>query len=102
MQLPFLTARGVTLLASIGSRRSNIEIIVSILEACRCDTCKTRVMYKCKLSFRQLEGYLQLLLKARLLTIENNKRSLMFRVSSKGKNFVEAYHTMKTMIENPV
>jgi predicted transcriptional regulator len=89
-------------LGSNGFRRSNIEIIASILEACRYGTCKTRVMHLCNLSSRQLEGYVDLLLKASLLIIENDHRSFMLVVSSKGKCFLNTYRAMKTMIEKPL
>jgi len=78
-----------------------MEIIVAILEACRLGTCKTQVMYKCCLNFKQLEGYLELLLKTNLLTIEIHHRFFMLTISDKGKGFLKTYQTMKTMIEQP-
>ena len=76
-----------------------MEIIASILEACRYGTNKTHVIYQCNLNLKQFEGYFALLLKANLLIIENNHRSFVLIVSSKGKCFLDAYDTMKTVIE---
>jgi len=44
-------------------------------------------------------GYLDVLLQANLLLIENNRRSLLLRVSGKGKDFLKAYSDVKTMLE---
>ena len=79
--------------------RTNLEIIASILDACHYGAKKTRVMYQCNLSFKQLRGYLDLLLEANLLLIENQPRYPLLRVSGKGKDFLKAYDSMKTLME---
>jgi predicted transcriptional regulator len=79
--------------------RTFLEIIASILDACQHGTRKTRVMYQCKMSSKQFTGYLDLLLEANLLLIDNDRRCFLFRVSSKGKDFLKAYNGMKTLVE---
>jgi predicted transcriptional regulator len=80
-------------------RRTSFEIMASILDACHCGTRKTDVMYQCKLSFKQLTGYLNLLLEANLLLINYDRQYFLLRVSSKGKDFLKAYNSMKTLME---
>ena len=80
-------------------RRTFLEIIACILDACQHGTRKTNVMYQCKMSSDQFKGYLNLLLEANLLLIDNDCPHFLFRVSSKGKNFLKAYNSMKTLIE---
>ena len=80
--------------------RTRIDIIASILDACHYGTKKTRVMYQCNLSFRQLTDYLDLLSKANLLIIENDRRFTLLRVSSKGKDLLKAYNSMKTIMNS--
>ena len=80
-------------------RRGHLEIIASILDACRYSTRKTRMISQCNLSYPQFMGYLDLLLKANLLLIENNRQSLLFTVSGKGKDFLKAYSSVMTMLE---
>lgn len=80
-------------------RRGHLEIIASILDACRYSTRKTRVISQCNMSYPQFMGYLDLLLKANLLLIENDSRSNLFTVSSKGKDFLKAYNSVITMLE---
>lgn len=86
-------------MASTSLRRSNVEIIASILKACRYGTNKTRAMYQCNMNFKQFEDYLDLLLKANLLVMENHRRYFMLTVSNKGKCFLNTYNNMKTMME---
>jgi predicted transcriptional regulator len=81
------------------NRRSNLEIIVSILDTCRAWAKKTQVMNQCNMSSKQFTGYLDLLLEANLLSMENDCRSLVLRTTSKGKDFLKAYNTLKTMME---
>jgi len=81
-------------------RRTRLDVIASILDACQYWTLKTHVMYQCNLSFKLLTDYLDLLLEAHLLLIEDDRRSLLFRVSSKGKDFLRAYDGIKTMMES--
>jgi predicted transcriptional regulator len=76
-----------------------MEIIASMLDVCRYGAKRTRVMGQCNLSFRQLESYLDVLLKANLLLIENDSRSFLLRVSGKGKDFLQTYDRMMTMLE---
>lgn len=80
-------------------RRTFLEIIASILDACRYGTRKTHVMYQCSLSFKQFAGYLDLLFEANLLLIDNDRKHSVFRVSSKGKDFLKTYNSLKTLME---
>jgi predicted transcriptional regulator len=88
------------ILSSINpERRTNLEIIASILNACHCGAKKTYMMSQCNMSSKQLTGYLDLLLEANLLLIKNNGRHPLFKVSNKGKDFLNAYETIKAMME---
>ena len=80
-------------------RRTYLEIIASILDVCRRGTRRTRVMGQCNMSSRQLTGYLDMMLKANLLSIQNDSRFPLFRVSGKGKYFLKAYNSMMNILE---
>jgi predicted transcriptional regulator len=56
-------------------------------------------MGMCGMSSKQLTGYLDMLLEANLLSIENDSRSPLFRASGKGKYFLQAYNSMMNMLE---
>jgi predicted transcriptional regulator len=51
------------------------------------------------MSSKQFTGYLDALLEANLLLIQNDRRSLLLRVSGKGKDFLKAYNSVITMLE---
>lgn len=75
-------------------KRSDIDIMASILsEACR-GSRKTRIMYRCNLSHRQLEVYLKLLLGMGFLV----SRSDLFETTAKGRKFLDAYRTLKALM----
>jgi predicted transcriptional regulator len=80
-------------------RRSDVEIMASILDACRYSRRKGHVMCECNVSSRQFTGYVGVLLKANLLLIEIDRGSILYRVSGKGKDFLKAFNGVKTMLE---
>jgi len=51
------------------------------------------------MSSKQFTGYLDMLLKANLLLIENDHPSLLLRVSGKGKDFLKTYNSVMSMLE---
>jgi predicted transcriptional regulator len=86
-------------LANNDARRSLFEIMAQILGACHANAKKTTLMYRCNMSFKQLTGYLDLMLGAKLLLIENSGPQLLFRISGKGRDFLKAYENLKRLME---
>ena len=85
---------------SFREKRSDIDIIADILIKAKEDTIKTRIMYKCNLSHRQLITYLNLLLKIGLLDSHSNEKSnkQYFRTTSKGSKFLSTYSKLKSLM----
>lgn len=82
-------------------RRSDIDIMANILSEANKGTKKTRIMYRCNLSHKQLQVYIQLLLDMEFLVTHQKKGSQKFdsfRTTSKGLKFIEAYHTLKGLM----
>ena len=81
-------------------KRSDIDIIADILIKAKEDTIKTRIMYKCNLSYRQLKIYLNLLQKIGLLDSHLNEKgnTQSFRITSKGSKFLGAYSKLKALM----
>jgi predicted transcriptional regulator len=50
------------------------------------------------MSFRQLAGYLDMMLGAKLLLIEDDGLHPLFRISSKGRYFLKAYEDLKSLM----
>ena len=76
-----------------------MEIVASILDACRYSKRKYHVMYTCNMSSPQFRGYLDMMLKANLLFAEIDSGHLLLKVTGKGKDFLKAYNGVKTMLE---
>ncbi len=82
-------------------KRSDIDIMANILSEANKGTKKTRIMYRCNLSHRQLQLYLQLLLDMGFLESDSKKEGAKlnhFRTTSKGIEFLDAYHTLKGLM----
>ena len=75
-------------------KRSDIDIMASILSEAHRGARKTRIMYRCNLSHRQLQAYLKLLSGMELLA----SRSDIFKTTAKGSKFVDAYRTLKALM----
>ena len=75
-------------------KRSDIEIMANILSEANGGARKTRIMYRCNLSHRQLQAYLKLLLRLGLLESPSDS----FKTTVKGRKFVDAYRTLKALM----
>ena len=75
-------------------KRSDIDIMASILDEARRGARKTRIMYRCNLSHRQLQVYLRLLSGMGFLTSGSD----IFETTVKGFKFLEAYRTLKALM----
>jgi len=85
------------------SMRSRIDIMAAILTEAVEDTRKTRIMYRCNLSHRQLQSYLKLLLSMGMLRsfLEGGEsESKFFETTQKGKEFLSAYRTLKALMSS--
>ena len=70
-------------------RRDKLVIMAEIMEISKTRALKTQIMYKANLSFSQLNEYLKLLTKIKLLekTVDENGKEI-YRSTSKGKDFL--------------
>jgi predicted transcriptional regulator len=75
-------------------KRSDIDIMANILDEARRGARKTRIMYRCNLSHRQLQAYLKLLLGMELLASQSD----FFQTTVKGRKFVDAYRALKALM----
>jgi len=82
-----------------------MDIIANILQAAANEggTKKTHIMYKCNLSFKQLNAYLEFLVEIGLLKsisarTETNENLLMFETTKKGQAFIKAYNNLSALL----
>jgi len=74
-------------------RRSYFEIIAEMLETAKDGAKKTRIMYRCNLSYRQTKRILNHLLETELLTIGNS-----YHTTEKGLQLLEAHYTLELLL----
>jgi len=81
--------------------RGRIDIIANILRESMDGAKKTHIMYRCNLSFRQLQLYSNLLLEKNLLQIVHEEESSeidFFEITDKGHAFLKAYKNISTLL----
>jgi len=84
------------------SVRGKIDIIADILDVAKTECRKTRIMYACNLSFRQLRVYVDFLVKRGFLTLSNAeaKTGQNLRTSKRGLDFLKAYQSLQAVISS--
>ena len=80
-------------------KRSDIDIMANILSEANKGTKKTRIMYRCNLSYSQLQVYLDVLRDMGFLASHSKKEGgklNYFKTTSKGLKFLEPTTPLKT------
>jgi predicted transcriptional regulator len=81
--------------------RGRIDILADILEQAREGSKKTRIMYACNLSFRQLRVYLDFLVRKGFLSLSaSGVESRVFKTTRKGLAFLRAYAALQAVISS--
>lgn len=82
--------------------RSRVDIMASILDEVRFSADglrKTRLMYRCNLSFKQLKVYLKLLCDKRFLKAVNvgveGRKVEVYRITDDGRSFLRSYDDLR-------
>jgi predicted transcriptional regulator len=83
--------------------RSRMDIMENILRVTNEGAKKTHIMYRCNLSFRQLNAYLDLLVSIGLLKSvppRTGERSdlNMYETTKKGQAYVQAYRSLTDLL----
>ena len=82
-------------------KRGDIDIMASILNEAHEGARKTRIMYRCNLSHRQLQVYLKLLSRMGFLESASEKEGSeldLFKTTAKGREFLETYRTLRALM----
>jgi len=81
--------------------RSRVDIIASVLSVAVKGAKKTHIMYKCNLSFGQLQTYLGILLDRGLLRVAESGRGgnpSVFQTTAEGRAFLRAYRDLQALL----
>jgi len=83
-------------------RRDRHDIVTEILKTAREGKIKTHIMYKAKLSYSQINTYLQLLVEKGFLennTVVRKKQTItLYRTTTKGIHFIENIETVNQLL----
>ena len=79
-------------------KRGHFEIIREILELSRKPAKKTSILYKCNLSFSQLQKYLDFIISRNLLTNLKNDGKITYMITEKGNKFLEEYERLNNLL----
>ena len=80
-------------------KRGRLEIIYEILSICHTPVNKTNILYKCNLSFSQLQKYMEYLFSHNLLTTIKEKQRDYYQVTDKGKTYLEEYDKLTNLLK---
>jgi predicted transcriptional regulator len=83
----------------LSKRRDKLRILEEILETAKQGVLKTQVMYKVNMSFTQLNQYLSFLLRVGLLEKVERGNALVYRTTSKGRDFVQRYRGIRQLLK---
>jgi len=79
-------------------RRGRFEIINEILLLCRTPTRKTRILYKCNLSYEQLKKYLDFLVSNNLLKSFERDGKDFYEITENGRRFIEEHERLSKFL----
>jgi len=92
----------VTTIELSNKRRDRHDIVAEILKTAREGRIKTHIMYKAKLSYSQINAYLQLLLDKGFLennTVMRKRQTItLYKTTPKGVYFIENIDTVNQML----
>jgi predicted transcriptional regulator len=80
-------------------RRDKLYIIAEILDIAGTGTLKTQIMYRANLSFAQLNEYLKLMQKIRLLEKFGRNGKDVYRATEKGADFLQRHREITELLK---
>ena len=80
------------------AKRGRLEIIREILTISRKPAKKTSILYRCNLSFSQLQKYLEYVISRNLLANSKNDGKTFYLTTEKGMEFLEEYERLNNLL----
>jgi len=89
-------------MAKIFRKRGRFKILCEILSISQTPTPKTHILYRCNLSYDQLQKYLRYLTDIGLLRTVQEQNRKCYQITEKGKEFLQRYNHLKRLLKaNP-
>ncbi len=81
------------------TKRGRLDIIYEILSVCRKPAKKTSILYRCNLSYNQLQKYLEYLTILGLLSSFQTEALKFYQITNRGKEFLDEYKRLDIFLE---
>lgn len=89
--------------ATFSGRRDRLAIMCEILIEARTALIKTRIMYKCNLSYKQLELYIKMLLEKKLLARKTDDTGRkIFVTTMKGNIYINKFQSLQAFMQERI
>lgn len=85
-------------MSKIFTKRARFEIVYDVLSTCLKPSRKTSILFKCNMSFDQLQKYLQFLASRGMIEHINNGGKNLYQVTEHGRKFLEEYVRLEEMV----
>ena len=86
------------MMETASKRRDKLYIIAEIMDITKYGTLKTQIMYKANLSFAQLNEYIKLLTRIRLLEKHAKDGKEIYKATEKGLDFLERHREIMDLL----
>ena len=80
-------------------KRTRFEVMYEILSFCRSPRQKTHIMYKCNLSYEQLQKYIEFTVSSNLLKKSEENGKALYQITEHGENFIHEYEQLRLIID---
>jgi len=80
-------------------KREHFRIISNILSFTFNGSLKTHIMLKVNLSYAQLQNYISMLLRSKLLEVSTSQKAIVYRTTEKGMNFLRRFNELDRLLK---
>jgi predicted transcriptional regulator len=81
-------------------KREYFRIISKILSFTFNGSLKTHIMLKVNLSYAQLQNYISMLVRLKLLEVSTSQKATVYRTTEKGMNFLRRFNELDKLLKS--
>lgn len=81
-------------------KREHFRIISDILSFAFNGALKTELMFKANLSYAQLENYIPMLIRLKLLEVSTSQKATVYKTTEKGMNFLRRFKELDKLLKS--
>ena len=81
-------------------KREHLRTISNILSFTFNGSLKTHIMLKVNLSYAQLQNYIPMLIRLKLLEVSTSQKAIVYRTTEKGMNFLRRFDELDDLLKS--